>query len=668
MTSQNDGNTIFLTEQEAERIRNTVKDRLKKCSETVGHSREPRGSKEDAYRQATGASLMADMGAPDADSAQTQGGGGTIPALAVGQPYPPCVLPLQDLQPMKLADLKMDTHHRGRRLTVKRLTMKLENSVKRSPVVALVARSWIMVQDEDGEDIERLEVCLHKTRYGKDVLETASLFVIKEPYFTLTDQGEATLRIDHPSDLIICQDKVANGSEAKGNAEDVTAAEKAATACKNEGNAALEKQDFPLAHAKYTEGLRVAKQDVVSDSNPDLARDLSRNRAHVNLLLNQLDEAKSDAIASLTGREDPRSKDLDSKAYFRAGSAAYNLGQYKDAKSFFNEQLKLTPENKTAVAYLRNIEARLREQETGVYNFKKIKAGLSRSSPRVGAASFVSNTEVKDSPRRGRGLYATRDIPAGEITMCEKAFCVVWGHESEALTAMTYDVRDDKIRVSPVSLSKSIVQKLLTNPSQIEKVMDLYGDYQGDGSKGTETEDGPVVDTFRVHDIMSRNAFGPGSQFGEGGSTGLWIRAAYINHSCIANVKKEYVGDLMVLRATRPVAAGEELFHSYNESSDYDARQTALTTTWGFNCDCALCAAEKADDAAKREKRRKLASEAETFVEREPWTNVKRLTISKAKQLARSIEDTYDAERYKGLPRLASRRIQEWLALATPRR
>jgi len=41
-----------------------------------------------------------------------------------------------------------------------------------------------------------------------------------------------------------------------------------------------------------------------------------------------------------------------------------------------------------------------------------------------------------------------------------------------------------------------------------------------------------VVDVFRVHDIVSRNAFGPGSQFGEESvskaSTGLWIWAAYI--------------------------------------------------------------------------------------------------------------------------------------------
>ncbi|RYO95027.1 hypothetical protein DL766_004368 [Monosporascus sp. MC13-8B] len=667
MASQHDRNTIFLSEQETERIRSTAKGRLEKCSVLVGHAREPRDFR-GAVSQATGASLMADMAAASfSDTAQKRSDGGKLPALAVGQPYPPCIVSLQDLKPMKLVDLQMETHHRGRRLTVKRA----------SPVVQQAARSWTMVQDEAGEEIERLELCLHKSRHGKDVLTSASVIVIKEPYFTLTDEGEATLRIDHPSDMIVFRDEVAkissnSASEVNGDAEDAAGVEKMARSCKDKGNAALTGQDLPLAHAYYTEGLKFARQDVVFNTNPDLARDLSRNRAHANLLLNQLDEAKADAMASLIGREDPRSKELDSKAYFRAGCAAYNLGEYEVAKGLFEERLKLTPDNKETSALLRKVQMRLREQSTGAYDLNKIRAGLSRARPRVDAASFISNTTVKDSQGRGRGLFATRDIPAGEIVMCEKAFRVVWGHESEALTAITYDVRDDRIRVSPVGLSESIVQKLLSNPSQIERVMDLYGDYKGDGKNVSRREDGPVVDTFRIHDIVSRNAFGPGSQYGEEGasnaSTGLWIWAAYINHSCIPNVKKEYVGDLMVLRATRPITAGEQLFHSYDESSGYEARQKALMTTWGFECDCALCAVEKGDDPAVRKKRQELANEADAFVESEHWANAKRLTIVKAQRLARSIDNTYDSERYSGLPRLATRRIQEWLTRVSPRR
>ena len=385
-----------------------------------------------------------------------------------------------------------------------------------------------------------------------------------------------------------------------------------------------------------------------------------------------MDEAISDAEASLIGKEDQRSRELNSKANYRAGCAAYNLGEYNKAKEFFQGQQKLRSEDKSAAPYLRQIEHRLLEQTTGAYNWTKIKAGLSRAHPRVQVTSFVSNTKVGDSPGRGHGLFVTRDIPTGDIVMCDKAFCTVWGHESEALAAMTYDLRDDQIRVSPVGLTASTVEKLLDNPSWIERIMKLYGDYRSDGKSVYKTEDGPVVDTFRIHDIVSRNAFGPGSQYGEETarkpSSGLWIWAAYINHSCIANVRKEFVGDLMMLRAARLITAGEEIFISYNEATDYDVRKMALMTTWGFECNCLLCVAEKDDDPAVRKKREGLAEEANSFVEREHWANAKRLTIVKANRLARAIDETYDDERYKDVPRVAGRLIQEWLIKASPRK
>jgi tetratricopeptide (TPR) repeat protein len=657
MASHNAQNAVFLTEKEPERIRSTVQDKLKKCSRLGGHARESRDSKV-AIKQASGASLLADMNKAHRE---------TMPALAVGQSYSPCVVSLQDLQQMKLADLRINTHHRGSQLTVKRA----------SPVVTLAASSWSMVQDEAGDEIERLEMHLHTSRYGKDILESGSIFVIKEPFFTLTDQNEATLRIDHPSDLIVYSDTIFDGDqtltkEINGHTGDAEVAEKVARMLKDKGNAALKQHDLPQAHALYTEGLRIATLDAVLNVNTDLRRDIARNRAHVNLLLNRLDEAMDDAKAALTSRQDQRSKELDSKAYFRAACAAYKLGEYQKAKSLFEEQMKPTPGDRDAAIMLRKIEMRFHEQQTGTYDLKKIKAGLSRAHPRVDAASFISNTMVGDSPGRGRGLFVTRDIPAGEVIMYEKAFCVAWGHENEASTAVTYDVRDDRIRVSPVGLSRSTVETLLGNASKIKRVMDLYSDYQGADKSTSMTSDGPVVDTFRVYDIICRNAFGPGGQYGEEvashADAGLWIRAAYINHSCIANAKKEYIGDLMVLRATRPLTTGEEIFHSYIESRNYDTRREALMTTWGFECSCALCAADKAEDPAVRKKREELQRAADNFIERENWGNTKKLTITRARRLAQAIDDTYDRDRYKDVPRAATQRIREWLAQASHRR
>lgn len=648
MASKTSGNTVYLTEEEVQRIQRTVQDRLAKCSSLAGHAREPRDER-DAVSQATGASLMADMGGASQDA---------LPALAVGQPYPPCAVSAGELQPMKMAELRVESHHRGTKIAVERV----------SPVVMLAARSWTMVKDEDGE-IERLEICLHKSRHGEDVLDSAKRFVLKEPYFTLTEDGEPTIRVDHPSDLIVCNDDIEKVDGAGDQTEDLAAAEKKARTCKDKGNAALQQKDLPLAHASYSEGIKIASRPALSSSNPDLARDIYRNRAHVNLLLNQLDEAKSDALASLTGGDDQRCKDLDSKAYYRAGLAAYRLGEYKESKDFFTHQQNLAPGGKDIASNLRKIDLRTREQETGVYNFPKIKAALSPAHLRVDAANFTSLTKIDDSPGRGRGLFATRDIAAGELVMCEKALCVVWGHEPDSLTAMTYDIRDEQMRVSPVGLTKSTVQQLLDNPSQIQRVTDLFGDYRNDSLNPLSTADGPVVDTFQVHDIISRNAFGAVVHYAlpEGAatnpSTGIWVRAAYINHSCLPNTEKESIGDLMIVRATQRIPAGAELFHSYDSSVDFAARQAKLKLTWGFECKCELCEAERADEPSVRERRMELAGEADAFLEREGKTAGKggRVVIAKAKRIKKLIDETYDEKRYKNLPRLAGAGIRQWL-------
>jgi hypothetical protein len=286
--------------------------------------------------------------------------------------------------------------------------------------------------------------------------------------------------------------------------------------------------------------------------------------------------------------------------------------------------------------------------------------------------------KIEESPGRGRGVFATREMKLNEIILCEKAFCVVRGHEMEALTAITYDARDDRIRLFPAGLCKSIIQKLLNNPSQVNKVIELYGHYQGIGKQFVMEHSDPVIDIFQVHDIVARNAFGSGPAHFKGrslvegedvssASTGLWIMASYANHSCIPNAKIAYVGDLMVMCATRPIGAGEEITHSYDNSSDYDTRTAALMNTWGFRCTCALCIAENADGPSIRKKRQGLERDANAFVDVTEAVGAKRLSIVKARSLARLINDTYDYKRYQDVPRKALLRIQKWLGEATIR-
>jgi hypothetical protein len=642
--------TILLTPEEDARLRQTFKSRAQKCKETAGQPRQPTDAQE-LKKRVTGASLMADMATLTIESEKVEVEEEAIVAYAVGNPYPPCTLPLQELKPMRISELRMGTHHRGRVMSLRRV----------APVARLRLNSWTVVGDEEG-GVERLEVGMH----GQDLLDSlpeGEVFRVLEPWFTMSEveRDEATIRIEHPSDLLVVT-------------EDGWDSEKTARECKEVGNTALREKDLFLAHEKYTQGLRIiskVKEEVPVDGEKEdgmIEKDLFRNRAHVNLLLSRFDAAKSDALSSLTGSETQKHKELDGKAFLRAGHASYSLWNFREAKKSFEEHARLMYGNgdKESKARIQKAECRIQEEETGIYDFKKLKASLllsnSASGARIDAADFLQNVRIGRSFGRGRGLFATRDLKPGDVVMVEKAFCVVFGQEEDALSAMTFDVRDEMVRVFPAGLCKAVVRKLHDNPSQVGKVLDLYSDYQApELDNGMSEGRRGWVDMWQVHDIVARNAFGPGGS-GDGGkgrgeNAGLWIVASYMNHSCVPNAEKEYIGDLMVLRATREIKAGDEVMHTYVQvDSDFEDRRKILLEVWGFVCDCGLCAAEKGDEESVREKRRRLEREAEALMDEKGGS---RLAVMKIRKLGREIEGTYTGKRWEGLPKLAVERLKE---------
>ena len=649
-------NTIYMTPDESKRVQNVVQDLIKKRNDQKGRLRES-SDPQTLIQQATSVSLMQDLSqvALGLTSSMEKE---TMSAYAIGEAYPPCTTKVEDLERMSLSDLRMETHHRGHVLFLRRI----------SPVAELKTLSWAVVQS-GSDEAERIEVFLHKTKYGVDTLDLCSEFLVKEPYYTLNNHGEPTIRVDHPSDIAIVS--IRDSTEAWRNRQtEKSPLVKAPSLLKEEGNAALQKEDFARAYVSYTAGLRLISEGVKTDET--LRRDLHRNRSHVNLALHRYDEAIIDAHSSLIGGDDAAANSLDAKAHYRAGLALYALGTFSAAKESFEKQERLQPGNEYARLYLRKVKARLEEQCKGSYDMQKIVGSLSRSNGRPDIASFDRHVEVRASPGAGRGLFATRKFRQNEIIMCEKAFCVVWSYEREAFSALAVDVREDAlIRVFPAGLHKAVVQKLLNNPSLAEKVLDLFGDYTGLGKNLIECDGSPVVDTFQIHDIVQRNAFGPGQQTehedATTASTGLWIKASYINHSCVPNAKKDYVGDLMILRAAHPIAEGEEITQSYDESRDHDARTSSLFRTWGFKCRCMLCIAEEADGPAVREKRRELGQKVDVFLKSENAPLAGRVVINKAKRLLHALEDTYDKDRYRDVRRPALFELEEWLRTAKRR-
>lgn len=71
------------------------------------------------------------------------------------------------------------------------------------------------------------------------------------------------------------------------------------------------------------------------------------------------------------------------------------------------------------------------EQKTGDYDLNAISKAASAKHHRLDHASFLSNVEVRKTQHKGCGLLAVKDMKAGDLIMCEKAFLIAFHSESE---------------------------------------------------------------------------------------------------------------------------------------------------------------------------------------------------------------------------------------------
>lgn len=74
---------------------------------------------------------------------------------------------------------------------------------------------------------------------------------------------------------------------------------------------------------------------------------------------------------------------------------------------------------------------------------------------------------------------------------------------------------------------------------------------------------------------------------------GLWPIAATANHACLPNAHISYIGNMLIMRATKEVKKGEEIFLSYIQASEsYEHRRRYSAKKGGVACECKLCEAE----------------------------------------------------------------------------
>lgn len=578
----------------------------------------------------------------------------------IGEAYLPSIEPISSLKPILLRDLRLEVHHRGRVLVAKTFCEPIQISAIQNAI-----------EDVEG-NVNRLSIYNLPSATPLDkVLPQGAVVAVKEPYFKAAADGGVMVRVDHPSDFVMLK---ASDSSVPPQWRTELKATMTASQLKDEGNTAFRHGKWQEAAEFYTEA--IAK----SDNDTELRSTLHRNRAQVHLNLGQYEFASDDAIEAVYSGDNlpDQAKMFNVKSYFRAGRAHYQLGDFCAAKQYLDQALGFDPTDKSVIAELARTEQRIVEERTGEFDFAATAQSAAASHRRLDHATFTNNTRIGSAGKRGRGLFATKDINHGSLVMIEKAFCAVFGDEIDKTHACLININTDRIEYGThAERHYAIIDKMRRNPKQASKFLDLFdgGNFK---TKQVIRVDGDVVlDTFQAQAIAELNGFGcPGTRSSldddeetlGGNSTGIWLHASYMNHSCLPNTARAFIGDMMIVRATRDIAAGEEILTSYQPAAMVFPERREKFKLWGFKCDCPLCLIERQLPASAFTDRGRVEKEAKAFIAANPrWhangtQPVSAATLTEAKDILRRLEATYD--KYDTLPRMGCVDIDFWLMQA----
>lgn len=581
--------------------------------------------------------------------------------IFIGEAYPPSVAPISSLSPIPLRDLRLELHHLGRVLIARTFC---------EPVRICAIQNAI--EDSTGS-VNRLSIYnLPSTTPIDMVLPKGAVVAVKEPYLEATADGGVMVRVDHPSDFVLL-DLQNNLVPAQWRA-----AKPAMTGSqlKEAGNIEFKQGNWQKAGELYTEALAKTDNDI------DLRLTLHRNRAQVYLNLGQYEFASQEALAAATTAESPtkQAKSLTVKSFFRAARAEYQLGNFPLAKEYLNQAMGLDPMDRTVAADLARTKQRITEQQTGNYDFDAMARSATASHKKLDHASFTGNTRIGSAGGRGRGLFATKKIKHGDIIMVEKAFCAVFTDELDKECSFLVNINNDHIHYgTQAQRLYDMIDKIRCNPTQASEFLDLFdgGNFK---SKKVNPVDGAVVlDVFQVQLISELNGFGcPSIRSGVDGedqeyreSSGIWLRASYMNHSCIPNTFRAFIGDMMIVRAASDIKAGEEILTSYTPTMAPFPKRKKKLSSWGFQCDCRLCLVERKLPASVFAGRDRLDRETEDFIagnqiiQANLGKPVWGTKLAEAKGIQKRLHASYDPSIYGRLPRIRCALIDSWIVQAS---
>lgn len=364
---------------------------------------------------------------------------------------------------------------------------------------------------------------------------------------------------------------------------------------------------------RYAEAMSAYTNALEKEQLPAKDRvDLLANRSAAYLALAKYKLALIDAESALA---------IDGshiKCIYRKTMALFGLALYADALEFLNTiVLPQTPGHRKIINnLLTKGRAYIDQSQNGVYPWQEI---YKESKENLDLAEFKGPVVVKPTPSKGRGLFATETINAGQLILASKAFAYVADDDPYEMV-MNVNIETNRMTTkTQTRLVSSILHILKENPEKCPEVYDLYaGPELGHVVYEKDVQADHLYDMKRIDAICSYNAFGREKhKFRRGASdySGLWITTSYINHSCVdANSFFHQSGNFIFLRAFHDIRADAEILISYGPPDKLICQQKL--DSYGFVCDCRLCARDRMDSVETQTYRAVLHSELEKIAER----------------------------------------------------
>ncbi|PLB52765.1 TPR domain protein [Aspergillus steynii IBT 23096] len=554
--------------------------------------------------------------------------------------YPPSTAALGNLKKIMIKNLTLETHHRGSYILLRAVTPT-------DIMTAIMA----VAEDERGDAL-RLQLYNQEKDLATDGrLVEGTIMIVKEPYLKLMADGDYGLRVDHLSDirLVPDHDPLVPASWRRRPEHDASA-----HSWKTEGNEFFNQAKYHLAIDCYSKAL---------DSSPTSEETLAirLNRALTCLKTHQFDAALHDLDLILTTHESSE------KALFRKSQALYHLQKFQDSSEVHKVLSKKYTDNMAAKSEFDRATARLIEEQSGQYPFKRLQLeAKKRHPPHLDRATYIGPVSVRPTESRGRELFTTEAVQAGDLLFCEKALAHAFHDDAGEWTSVSLLMNSETETMTmgtQADLIGLIAQKLYKSPSLMSAFTDLYhGSYTPVGI--SEVDGTPVVDTFLIERIMSLNCFGcplssrafhihtmkdeaqrlesPSNQFH---SCGVWTLASYINHSCYSNARRAFIGDMMVVRATQDLPANTELTFWYKVPWDIGSPEEEQLDLhhWGFKCRCAICQDLQDTRTSDLRTRKQLTASLVKAFQSLPRSQSRQrnAAIAQIKDIVSALEETY---------------------------